>query len=280
MVEKSRPLGRFIAIAGTATLLLVAVACLSGTWSGSTSGRAATEGQTGLLQSLHSGNGGAHLSQKALEKVMARQLQVLAPFPVRRRIPNTSCSLPPSWSVMMQNTGRDAISIFTPLTPHFAPLSLGFAQPPSPGRALSQGSFAAQDSALSSALGAQQDSATTGLDARQLQRALAASSPSSTKSRAALRMQTRYSKGLQRNTADPLQALLLTRAYAVALPTGGSRADVADALSEDGLPASSNPSFEARLATGGYKSAGKGDPLSDLLLTSAASVAPRRSFSL
>jgi len=175
---------------------------------------------------------------------------------------------------MIRNMGRAAVSIHpshTAFLPHSRP------PPPPKEAALSQGSFAAQDSALSSALGVQQE--TTGLDARQLQRALAASSPSSTKASAALRMHTRYAKGLQRNTADPLQALLLTQAYAVALPTGGSRADVADALSSDGLPASSNPSFEARLATGGYKSAGKGDPLSDLLLTSATTIAPRRSSS-
>jgi len=170
---------------------------------------------------------------------------------------------------MIRNMGRAAVSISPP--PHPIPTP-----PPLKEAALSQGSFAAQDAALSSALGAQQE--TTGLDARQLQRALAASSPSSTKASAALRMQG-YAKGLQRNAADPLQALLLTQAYAVALPTGGSRADVADALSSDGLPASSNPSFEARLATGGYKSAGKGDPLSDLLLTSATAIAPRRSSS-
>jgi len=82
-------MGRFLAIVGTATLL-VAVACLSGTIFSSPSGGAATAGQTEILQSLHSGKGGYHLSQKALERVMARQLKVLTPFPARRRRPNTS----------------------------------------------------------------------------------------------------------------------------------------------------------------------------------------------
>jgi len=135
-----------------------------------------------------------------------------------------------------------------------------------------QGTFAAQDSELNSALQAQQQSAGSGLDANQLKRALrAGDTPSAAKANAALRMQIRY--GLQGNHADPLQALLLTRAYASPLPTGGSRDDVEEALSEDGLPAYANPSFEARLATGGYKPAGQGDPLSDLFQVSGGNAA-------